>query len=48
MNMIGPKEAVQGRAIRSYDDLDAPPAGGSSGGDRGAAAQSGANDTLDY
>lgn len=48
MNMIGPKEAVQGRAIRSYDDLDAPPAGGSNGGDRNAAAAATGGDTLDY
>lgn len=48
MNMIGPKEAVQGRAIRSYDDLDAPPAGGAAGGDRNAAAAAASNDTLDY
>ena len=50
MNVIGPKEAVQGRAIRSYDDLDAPPAGGVAGGDRSAAAAAagGSGDTLDY
>lgn len=49
MNMIGPKEAVQGRAIRSYDDLDAQPAGGNNtSGDRAAAAAAAAGDTLDY
>lgn len=49
MNVIGPKEAVQGRAIRSYDDLDAPPAGGS-GEQRAAAAAAAASggDALDY
>lgn len=46
MNVIGPKEAVQGRAIRSYDDLDAPPAGGSN--DRAAATAGDGGDTLDY
>ncbi|KAK5070786.1 hypothetical protein LTR64_007437 [Lithohypha guttulata] len=46
MNVIGPKEAVQGRAIRSYDDLDAPPAGGSN--DRAAATVGDGGDTLDY
>ena len=51
MNMIGPKEAVQGRAIRSYDDLDAQPAGGSNNAiDRAAAAAAaaGSGDSLDY
>lgn len=49
MNMIGPKEAVQGRAIRSYDDLDAQPAGGSNNAiDRASAAAAASGDSLDY
>lgn len=52
LNAIGPKEAVQGRAIRSYEDLDAQPLGGSngtSGAQAAAAAAAAANsDTLDY
>ena len=51
MNTIGPKEAVQGRAIRSYDDLDAQPTGGNNGlgADRAAAAAAASGgDTLDY
>lgn len=48
LNVIGPKEAVQGRAIRSYDDLDAPPAGGANNDSRAAAAAAANNDTLDY
>jgi len=50
LNAIGPKEAVQGRAIRSYEDLDAQPSGGSNGmtGDRAAAAAGAGSDSLDY
>lgn len=48
MNVIGPKEAVQGRAIRSYDDLDAPPAGGSEQRAAAAAAAANGGDSLDY
>lgn len=49
MNVIGPKEAVQGRAIRSYDDLDAPPSGGSNErAAASAAAAAGGGDSLDY
>ena len=28
MNAMGPREAVQGRQIKSYEDLDAQPGGG--------------------
>lgn len=46
-NAIGPKEAVQGRSIRSYEDLDAQPSGGRPSG---AAANGGGNADagLDY
>jgi hypothetical protein len=49
MNAIGPREAVQGRSIRSYEDLDAVPAGGSNGaGAAAAAAAAGGGAELDY
>ena len=45
MNAMGPREAVQGRSIKSYEDLDAQPGGG---GGAGAAAAAGAGAELDY
>lgn len=50
MNVIGPKEAVQGRQLRSYEDLDAMPSGGTSNGTaRNAGGGAGAEDaSLDY
>lgn len=47
MNAMGPREAVQGRSLKSYEDLDAQPSGGSGGGAQ-AAAQAGAGAELDY
>lgn len=49
MNAIGPREAVQGRSIRSYEDLDAVPgeSGGGAGGGAAAAAAGGGAE-LDY
>ena len=44
---MGPRESVQGRSIKSYEDLDAQPNGGSGGGAQ-AAAQAGAGAELDY
>jgi hypothetical protein len=32
VNAIGPREAFQGRSIKSYEDLDAAPAGQTNGG----------------
>ena len=32
VNAIGPREAIQGRTIKSYEDLDAVPSGQSNGG----------------
>ncbi|KAK4941712.1 hypothetical protein LTR10_018451 [Elasticomyces elasticus] len=49
-NAMGPREAVQGRSIKSYEDLDAAPSGGGGGAGAGAnaAAQAGAGAELDY
>ncbi|EXJ56419.1 hypothetical protein A1O7_06762 [Cladophialophora yegresii CBS 114405] len=47
MNAMGPREATQGRSIKSYEDLDAQPSGGSSAG-AAAAAQAGGGAELDY
>lgn len=47
MNAMGPREAVQGRSIRSYEDLDAQPSNGTGGGAQAAAA-AGAGAELDY
>ncbi|KIV92183.1 hypothetical protein, variant [Exophiala mesophila] len=49
MNAMGPREAVQGRSIKSYEDLDAQPSNGG-GGAAGAqaAAAAGASAELDY
>lgn len=43
INAIGPREAVQGRSIRSYEDLDAQPSGGGA-----ATGSSGGGAELDY
>ena len=48
MNAMGPREAVQGRSIKSYEDLDAQPNGGGSGGGAQAAAHAGGGAELDY
>ncbi|KIW21297.1 hypothetical protein PV08_01877 [Exophiala spinifera] len=48
MNAMGPREAVQGRSIKSYEDLDAAPNGSGSGTGAQAAAQAGAGAELDY
>ncbi len=49
MNAMGPREAVQGRSIKSYEDLDAAPNGAAgSGSGAQAAAQAGAGAELDY
>lgn len=45
MNAMGPREAVQGRQIKSYEDLDAQPSGGGSGRPNGGA---GGDAELDY
>ena len=49
LNAVGPREAVQGRSIKSYEDLDAAPGGvnGSAAG-AGAAANATAGAELDY
>ena len=44
---MGPREAVAGRSIKSYEDLDAAP-GGAGGGGAVAAAQAGQDAELDY
>ncbi len=45
----GPPEAVRGRSIRSYEDLDAQPAGGGTvGAGRPGAAEANAGAELDY
>lgn len=44
---MGPREAVQGRSIKSYEDLDAQPGGGAGGRDAATAAAGGAAE-LDY
>ena len=44
---MGPREAVQGRSIKSYEDLDAQPAT-NGGGDRLAASGTGGGAELDY
>lgn len=49
MNAMGPREAVQGRSIKSYEDLDAQPSNGGGGaGGAQAAAAAGASAELDY
>lgn len=48
MNAMGPREAVQGRSIKSYEDLDAQPNGGGSAAGAAAAAQAGGGAELDY
>lgn len=49
MNAVGPREAVQGRSIKSYEDLDAQPNGGGSGaGAQAAAAAASGGAELDY
>ncbi|EXJ88586.1 hypothetical protein A1O1_05516 [Capronia coronata CBS 617.96] len=48
MNAVGPREAVQGRSIKSYEDLDAQPNGGGGAAGAHAAAQAGAGAELDY
>ncbi|KAL2444760.1 hypothetical protein ABEF95_017229 [Exophiala dermatitidis] len=48
MNAVGPREAVQGRSIKSYDDLDAQPNGAGGGAGAQAAAQAGSGAELDY
>lgn len=49
MNAMGPREAVQGRSIKSYEDLDAQPGGGTGGTGAQAAASAAANGAeLDY
>lgn len=45
VNAIGPREAIQGRTIKSYEDLDAQPAGQSNGG---RPIPGGGNAELDY
>jgi len=47
MNAMGPREAVQGRSIKSYEDLDAQPGGGGGQG-AAAAAAAGGGAELDY
>ena len=47
MNAMGPREATQGRSIKSYEDLDAQPSGGGGGRDA-ASAQTGGGAELDY
>jgi hypothetical protein len=47
MNAMGPKEATQGRSLKSYEDLDAQPSGGSNAG-AAAAAAAGGGAELDY
>ena len=45
----GPPEAVRGRSIRSYEDLDAQPGGGgATGAMRGGAVEANAGAELDY
>jgi hypothetical protein len=46
MNAMGPREAVQGRQIKSYEDLDAQPGGGGGGGRPNGGA--GGEAELDY
>lgn len=48
MNAIGPREAVQGRSIRSYEDLDAAPATGNGSAGAAAASAAGGGAELDY
>jgi hypothetical protein len=46
VNAIGPREAIQGRTIKSYEDLDAQPSGQSNGAGRPMGGSGEA--TLDY
>ncbi|KIX01388.1 uncharacterized protein Z518_09113 [Rhinocladiella mackenziei CBS 650.93] len=48
LNAVGPREAVQGRSIKSYEDLDAQPNGGGGGSGARAAADTGGGAELDY
>lgn len=48
MNVIGPKEAVQGRQLRSYEDLDAMPSGGASNGASRGGGGAAEDASLDY
>ena len=49
LNAQAPIEAVKGRSIRSYEDLDAQPDGGrGSGALRGSAVEANAGAELDY
>lgn len=51
VNAIGPREAVQGRSLRSYEDLDAMPAGGGNNNNAAgaaAAANAAGGGELDY
>ena len=48
MNAMGPREATQGRSIKSYEDLDAQPTGGGGGAGAAAAAAAGGGAELDY
>lgn len=48
LNAMGPREAVQGRSIKSYEDLDAQPNGGTGSAGAAAAAQAGGGAELDY
>jgi hypothetical protein len=48
MNAMGPREATQGRSIKSYEDLDAQPSGGGDNAGAAAAAAAGGGAELDY
>lgn len=48
MNAMGPREAVQGRSLKSYEDLDAAPNGSGSGAGAQAAAHAAGSAELDY
>ncbi|KIW77549.1 hypothetical protein Z517_09995 [Fonsecaea pedrosoi CBS 271.37] len=48
MNAMGPREATQGRSIKSYEDLDAQPNSGGGNVGAAAAAQAGGGAELDY
>ena len=47
-NAMGPREATQGRSIKSYEDLDAQPSGAGGGAGAAAAAAAGGGAELDY
>ena len=48
LNALVPTEAVRGRSIRSYEDLDAQPAGGTTSAGRPGAVEANAGVELDY